>query len=342
MIKFDSRPYSINDFWEWEQRKELVLAPKFQRRSVWSDKARSYLIDTIIRGLPISKIFMRHDVDPKTRKSIREVVDGQQRIRSILSYLNDGFKISRTHNEELAKYYFSQLPEEVQRDFLKYQISVDVLFGTEDALVLDIFARLNTYTVRLNKQELLNAKFFGLFKSTVYSLGYEYLNFWTNNKILSNHEVTRMGEAELASELVIILLDGIQDRKRIDEYYRKYDDEFKERDEVVRKFKAAIDTISEILGDNLPSSIFSSKPLFYSLFGVIQELIRDQKIRKKDYPKIALALENIDNILNADPDELLPKDFKFFDAATKHVTDLSARKIRHEFMKRRILEKIKI
>ncbi len=78
------------------------------------------------------------------------------------------------------------------------------------------------------------------------------------------------------------------------------------------------------------------------LFGVIQELIREQKIRKKEYSKIASVLENIDNILSTDPDELSPKDFKFFDAATKHVTDLSARKIRHEFMKRRISEKIKI
>ena len=53
---FNTRNYSIRDFEEWDSRNELVLQPKFQRRDVWSDKARSYLIDTIVRGKPIPKI----------------------------------------------------------------------------------------------------------------------------------------------------------------------------------------------------------------------------------------------------------------------------------------------
>ena len=337
MIRFDSRPYSINDFWEWSQRKELVLAPKFQRRSVWSDKARSYLMDTIIRGLPVPKIFMRHDVDPKTRKSTREIVDGQQRIRTILNYLNDGFKISRIHNEEFAGNYFSGLPSSVQKDILQYIIAVDVLHGAEDAQVLDIFARLNTYTVRLNRQELLNAKYFGLFKSTAYSLGYEYLHFWLNNNILTNRDITRMGEADLSSELLIFTMDGVQDRKKIEDYYKRFDDEFNNKEAFVEKFKNTMDTISEIMGDTLPPSNFASKPLFYSIFGVIQDLINENRIHKKDYTKIVISLHDIDNIISSKPEDLSKRVFKFFDAATKHVTDVSARRIRHKFIKEHII-----
>jgi hypothetical protein len=73
MKNFDSRTYSVNDFREWHNRKELELQPKFQRRSVWSDKARSYLIDSIVRGKPIPKIFIRQDIDPKTIRTVREV-----------------------------------------------------------------------------------------------------------------------------------------------------------------------------------------------------------------------------------------------------------------------------
>ena len=149
MVRYDSKQYCINDFREWEQREELLLAPKFQRRSVWSDKARSYLIDTIIKGFPISKIFMRHDVDPKTKKSVREIVDGQQRLKTILNYLSDGFKLSKTHNRKYGGKYFSQLPDNIQKDMLQYQISVDVLLGAEDPVILDVFARLNTYTVNM-------------------------------------------------------------------------------------------------------------------------------------------------------------------------------------------------
>lgn len=233
MIRFDPKHYSINDFREWDERKELQLAPKFQRRSVWSDKARSFLMDTIIRGYPISKIFMRHDVNPVTKKSIREIVDGQQRIRTILNYLQDGFKISKIHNEEYGGKYYSQLPTKIQREILQYDISVDVLLGAEDVHVLDIFARLNTYTVKLNKQELRNAKYFGLFKQTVYALGYEYVGFLINNNILTQRQVARMEEAELTSELVILVIDGLQDRKKIDEYYFNYDEVFKKRKYVI-------------------------------------------------------------------------------------------------------------
>lgn len=336
MVSFDATHYVINDFVEWDERNELVLAPKFQRRSVWSDKARSYLMDTIIRGFPISKIYMRHDVDPKTRKSRREIVDGQQRLRTILSYLADGFKISRIHNEEYGGVYFSQLPEEVQKGILGYKISVDILLGAMDTDVLDIFARLNTYTVKLNKQELRNAQWFGLFKKVVYSLGYEFGEFLIQKGVLTEGKVTRMADAELASELVIQLIDGIQDRKKIDSYYRKYDEVFDEKDKMIEEFREVMSIISGVFGDSLFISNFKNLPLFYSLFGVINEL----KPKKDQFPKIAVALQDIDSILASNPEELSGDNAGFYDASTKHVTDLSRRKIRHEYIKNTILNRL--
>jgi hypothetical protein len=97
---FDSRTNSIQDFVEYDKQKALVLNPAFQRRAVWNEKAKSYLIDTILRGKPIPKIFMRQQINASTRTSIREVVDGQQRLRTILSFINDGFKVSILHNQE--------------------------------------------------------------------------------------------------------------------------------------------------------------------------------------------------------------------------------------------------
>ena len=91
MKNFDSRNYCINDFLEWEKNKQLELNPRFQRRSVWTDSARSYLMDTIIRGKPIPKVFIRQKLNAITRVSIREVVDGQQRLKTILSYMKDGW-----------------------------------------------------------------------------------------------------------------------------------------------------------------------------------------------------------------------------------------------------------
>jgi len=151
---FDVRPYSINDFSEWNDKKELVLSPKFQRRRVWSDKAKSYLIDTILRGLPIPTVLIMQKIDTGTRKTIREVIDGQQRLGTILDYLKNGFKVYKIHNEDYADLYFSDLPANVQDDFLQYKIATNLVLTTQVKDVLVIFSRLNTYTVPLNKQEL--------------------------------------------------------------------------------------------------------------------------------------------------------------------------------------------
>src|SRR5262245_39939894 len=109
MKNFDSRTYSINDFLEWDRNKQLLLNPKFQRRNVWTDRAKSFLMDTILRGKPIPKIFIRQSINPTTKASLREVVDGQQRLRTILSYLNDGFTINKRHNGQYGGFFFSQL-----------------------------------------------------------------------------------------------------------------------------------------------------------------------------------------------------------------------------------------
>ena len=99
---FSTRNYSVRDFEEWDERKELELAPKFQRRDVWNPKAKSYLIDTIIRGKPIPQLYMRQTVVPKGRRTGREIVDGQQRLRAVLGFIKDGFKLSRAHDKKLG------------------------------------------------------------------------------------------------------------------------------------------------------------------------------------------------------------------------------------------------
>src|SRR5207253_10080136 len=106
--------YKVSDFITWAKAGTLILSPSFQRRSVWPVGAKSYLIDTIVRGLPIPIIFLReqktdlHSLEPK-----REVVDGQQRVRTLLTFIapnlvrnfdpnRDAFTIKTTHNKDLA------------------------------------------------------------------------------------------------------------------------------------------------------------------------------------------------------------------------------------------------
>ena len=272
MIKknFDSRTYSINDFLEWEENGQLELSPKFQRRSVWTDTARSFLMDTIIEGKPIPKVFIRQKLNPQTRKSIREVVDGQQRLRTILSFMKDGFFISKKHNSEYGGLYFSQLSEvddEVQSHILNYEISVDLLVNMSDPDVLDVFSRLNSYSVTLNEQEKINANHFSEFKKLADAVAHQNNSFWTDNKIISEQSVLRMLDVQMTADLLIAMIEGIKNKKQIKKYYELYERGF-EHDvlKLENRFNKIISLITEIFESGLKKRDFKRAPVFYTLF----------------------------------------------------------------------------
>lgn len=247
MKNFDSRVYSISDFIEWNDSGLLELSPDFQRRDVWSEKAKSYLIDTVIRGKPIPKIIITQRLDGA--RNVRIVVDGQQRLRAIIDFYSGDFKINKAHNTDYANMYYDDLPGDVQRELKKYELGVDLLFDTPYEEILDIFARLNSYTVRLVDQELFNAKYLGFYKKYAYEYGYKYVKYFLDSHILSKLKVTRMAEAELASDLFMILLDEIQSNKNIENFYIKYEDIEDGLPAAGNKF----DKIMSFIGDIYPS-----------------------------------------------------------------------------------------
>lgn len=221
MKQFDARSYSIADFLEWDANNLLDLSPKFQRRSVWTRAAKSFLIDTILRGKPMPKVLLTQDLVGK--KNVRTVVDGQQRIRTILEFISGGFTVLGAHNAEHAGKVFAELDEETQGTILQYEVGVDLLYNVSLADMLDIFARINTYSVTLNSQEKLNAKYLGVFKTTAYELGFAYVSYMLEGGVLTEKGVSRMAEAQLSSDLLVSLVSGVQTIKNIERYYREYE-----------------------------------------------------------------------------------------------------------------------
>lgn len=304
MKSFDSRVYSINDFVEWDTQNQLKLNPQFQRRPVWSDKAKSYLIDTILRGKPIPKIFIRQIIDVKTKTSIREVVDGQQRLRTILSFIKDGFAISRSQHPDFGGMRFSQLPVDIQTQFLSFELAVDLLVNLPNSEILDIFARLNSYAVVLNEQEKINSSHFGPFKVLADQLGFRYNEYWTKQNILTSQQVLRMQEVNLVADLLIAMLEGIKAKKSIKRYYAQYEKSFPgDVAELETRFSAVMDCISRVFPEGLNGTEFHRVHLFYSLFtAVFHSLYGIPNLRDGQNRPVAKAVlvgpENIEQVRN--------------------------------------------
>lgn len=338
--QFSTRNYSVRDFEEWSERKELVLAPKFQRRDVWNPKAKSYLMDTIIRGKPIPKLYMRQNVAPANRRTTREIVDGQQRLRTVLSFVDDGFKLSKTHNKELGGNFFSQLDTTTQKDILKYEFVVDLLQDMPDNEVYDLFARINSYGEKLKPQELRNARYFGEFKSAVYDLARDFVGFLEENQIFTPRQILRMAEAEFISELLLAMEEGIKELKKaiIDTAYADYDDAFPNRSRHQKRFADVIDAISEIAGDELTTLRFRGTKLFYPLFCAIYHLkfglpkltVTRKSPKASDFAKMKNVLESLHALINgieAGSVQAGGDDRKFFEAQDEHWVHASNRTI---------------
>jgi len=192
------------------------------------------------------------------------------RLRTILSFIKDGFHINVVHNPMYGDLTFSQLPEEVQTEILSYEISVDLLINLPDPEVLDIFSRLNSYAVVLNEQEKINADHFGPFKALADKIGHKYYAYWTDQKILTAKNIMRMQEVSLVADLLIAMIVGIKSKKQIRKYYDLYEANLTaDVNALELRFDAVIVKISELFPEGLSDTEFHRPHLFYSLFTAV-------------------------------------------------------------------------
>ena len=144
---------------------------------------------------------------------------------------------------------------------------------TGDELVFRIFARLNSTGLSLNKQEIRNSEFHGAFKSLVYELSFENLDYWRKWRVFSNDAISRMDEAEAVSEYLIAMLNGVAGKSQpnISKFYRENEEEFSSSSAIKQRFRRTIAAIDKSVGDLLPGSAFQRPALFYSFFSAVYD-----------------------------------------------------------------------
>jgi hypothetical protein len=333
--------YRIADFLEWDREKKLTLNPDFQRGNVWTPAARTYLIDTILRGFPIPKIYLRTTIDATTKKSLRDVVDGQQRLRAIIDFANDKFALSKRAGE-LAGTTFSTLTDELKQRFLEYPIAVDQLLNARTEDVLEVFARLNSYGVQLNAAEKRHAKFQGEFKWSVRASSKKWSILWQQCQILGVRERVRMLDDSLIAEMYGILLLGVQDggQRNIDKLYTDYDTKFQPDQGIPEKLDRVLAYFMENLATDLGNTSSIAAPHFLMLFAALAQAIVRIPNDADKFPEFPPVDSNALHDLNIVRDNLRqiasiieasvppPRYEDFWRAAKSSTHRLSSRKIR--------------
>ena len=169
-VHTDSYPMSIGELINLYDDGELDIHPEFQRIYRWTDEQKSKLIESILLGIPLPSIFVAQRQD-----GIWDVVDGLQRISTILSFLGKlkdennavqiPLKLQATkylpllqdkvwedrHNPE------NEIDIEVKRIFKREKIDIKIIKRESDNdTKFELFQRLNTGGSKLSDQEVRN------------------------------------------------------------------------------------------------------------------------------------------------------------------------------------------
>ena len=309
-MKWESYSHPISDIRDWHRSNRLDLQPDFQRNVVWSKAAQIMLIDTILNDIPIPKIYIK-TIIKDDENTYRTVVDGQQRLTAIIKFLDDDLPLNKPYDGELKNKKFSELPQDIKNMILRYKIDINEINEPTDSEVRDLYARVNKYTVQLNKQELRKADFPGDFiqiseyiASNETEDGDNVEDFLENAKIFSVAQRRRMLDVEFIEELLAVILEGEQDKKdSLDDLSEKYMDFPDDKKNIQEKFYKIINDMYLIFdNETMPMSQtrFKQKADFYSLFGCIHDLHENGFIlEQSNIEKLRTSLKIID--LKVDP-----------------------------------------
>lgn len=162
-----------------------IHIPGFQRGYVWRPKDKSGFIESLILGLPVPNIFLA--LDSKTKDL--NIVDGQQRLRTLQEYLEGRFYLSgdaiqedlrgKYFSEEVAKSKSSKVLDPTDARALADAVLHAIVIKPDPShdhpdlgheyneAVIQIFRRLNTTGKPLNDQEIRTSIFHGPFDSAL-------------------------------------------------------------------------------------------------------------------------------------------------------------------------------
>jgi hypothetical protein len=143
---------------QWEGR--ILELPEIQRDYVWDDARASRLIESLLLNIPIPVVYFAETADANY-----EIVDGHQRIKTVVRYLQNQFRLKSL--AVLAEYNgkrFFELPEREQR-FLRMRTIRAIIISADSHpnMKFEVFERLNTGSIALNAQELRNSLYRGSF-----------------------------------------------------------------------------------------------------------------------------------------------------------------------------------
>lgn len=259
-MKFRIEIWSIAQLKAKYDDNALNLNPPYQRRFIWSIKDQQTLINSILRGYAIPNIFLKQN-----KTGSFEMVDGQQRTRTILGFMDKQFNTfdNQPYNPEIHDKIFSD-----------YFIPITIIEKmSNDESIEEFYALVNKSGIHLNRPELKKAEYFDTnFLKLVTSLSNK--SSFKKLDLFTDLSSKRMNDIDFVSELVTILLEGNSDKKiKVDKAFENdiSDDTYKRLEKEFLQVLSIIELFNKRYA--LKKTRYKQRNDFYTIFGFINKNI---------------------------------------------------------------------
>ena len=337
----------------------LVTSPEFQRNLIWKKQHKYAFIETILLNFPFPEVYIASsEVDVDNLQAREIVVDGQQRLTTIVDYI----KAVGDFKDQNYITPFDELIIDEKREFLNYNITVKDLKDIGIENIKEIFKRINSTNYSLNSNEILNAKYggseFALFCKQLTDSSYKpsknetnviieeddrnpVLNFFEENKIFSNNDVIRMFNYQYSMLICATIIEGSYFGRttKINSYLEKYNDQFSSYQLILNKLINSINIINKFK--------FSTRSYWFNkanLFTLLVEL-NNININEMNLDLLELKLLDLENkfdiYYNGEEEEvekLTADESKYFEVARQGSNEFSSREHRGNVIRKLIEE----
>ena len=223
----------------------LIPRPEFQRRLVWTNTDKAKFIDTVLKGYPFPEIYLANgDLNIETGEGTQLLVDGQQRVTTLVEYFEGNPRLALKGNTPYAS-----LEDDEKRRFLDYDVAVRDLGELSNAQLIEVFKRINSTAYGLTDIEINNALYNGALKT--FADRYATNEFFEVHRVFRAEDLKRMGDLKYVLQLVASMLGGYFNRDdALEDLLSTYNDEFPLSQDVADRLDRSFAFIEECAFDS--------------------------------------------------------------------------------------------
>lgn len=279
-MKFRIETWDLRTLIKVHKEGNLNLNPPYQRRFIWSLEDQQILVESIGNNYPIPNLFLL-----EKSKGKFDMVDGQQRSRTIISFFNEGFE----------DFQGNKYNKKLYPDFESYPISVIIIerISKDDISIEEFYGLVNSAGIHLNRPEIKKAEYYDTKFLKLINKCNSYSHF-KDLGLFTDTVLKRMNDMDFVSELIVLLKDGITDKKeKVDKVFEN-DITQEQSDELEKRFKKISDSLFE-LNKVFPvkKTRYKQRNDFYTFFGFLDSHSFDKEFLTYMYQLLVLISSDI-------------------------------------------------